>query len=38
MRRRRPQRHVEHDNAIHHNECGNHHDENKIPEIHTQEA
>lgn len=38
MRRRRPQRHVEHDDAIHHNERGNHHDENKIPEIHTQEA
>lgn len=32
MSRRRPQRHIEHDDAIHNNERGNHHDENKIPE------
>lgn len=36
MSRWRPQRYVEHDDAIHDNECGNHHDENKIPD--TQEA
>lgn len=33
MSGRRPQRHIEHDDAIRNNERGNHHDENKIPEI-----
>lgn len=28
----RPQRHVEHDDAIHDNEGGNNHDENEVPE------
>lgn len=28
----RPTRHVEHDDAIHDNERGNHHDENEVPE------
>lgn len=28
----RPQRHVEHDDAIHDNERGNNHDENEVPE------
>lgn len=33
MSRWRPQRYVEHDDAIHDNERGNHHDEYKIPDI-----
>lgn len=33
MSRWRPQRYVEHDDAIHDNERGNHHDEDKIPDI-----
>lgn len=27
-----PQRHVQHDDAVHDNERGNHHDENEVPE------